>query len=124
MLQYDQAATVAANIYERRSIMKFCSKCGCELQDEAVVCTQCGCAVSGAVAPASAQDAPCTWAAVLGFFWPLVGLILYLVWKDMTPLKAKSAGKGALIGVIVSVASAILFYVLYFVFLIVYIGAY
>ena len=37
----------------------------------------------------------------LGFFIPIVGLILYLVWKDQTPLKAKSAGKGALIGAIV-----------------------
>jgi hypothetical protein len=104
--------------------MKFCSKCGCELQDEAVVCVHCGCAVASAPAAVQEPDAPCTWAAVLGFFWPLVGLILYLVWKDKTPLKAKSAGKGALIGVIVSVASTILFYVLYFVFLIVYMGAY
>ena len=43
--------------------------------------------------------------AVLGFFFPLVGLILYLVWKDSKPLSAKQAGKGALIGVIVSVVS-------------------
>ena len=41
--------------------------------------------------------------AVLGFFIPLVGLILYLVWKNEYPLRAKSAGKGALVSVIVSV---------------------
>lgn len=29
--------------------MKFCSKCGKELFDEAVICTGCGCAVEGAV---------------------------------------------------------------------------
>ena len=53
--------------------------------------------------PAPVPDAPSFGFAVLGFFLPLVGLILYLVWKDDTPLKAKSVGKGALIGFIVSV---------------------
>jgi len=50
------------------------------------------------------QDAPSIGFAVLSFFFPLIGLILFLVWKDKTPLKAKSCGKGALIGVIVNVA--------------------
>ncbi len=45
-------------------------------------------------------DAPNAGFAVLSFFFPLVGLILYLVWNDQYPLKAKSCGKGALIGVI------------------------
>ena len=62
------------------------------------------------------QDAPSGGMTALGFFFPIVGLILYLVWKDQTPLKAKSAGKGALIGVIVwtvlSVVLAILAYVI------------
>ena len=31
--------------------MKFCSKCGTQLVDEAVVCTACGCAVQGGTAP-------------------------------------------------------------------------
>lgn len=48
-----------------------------------------------------ADDAPSIGLTVLCFFIPLLGLILYLVWKDATPLKAKSCGKGALIGVIV-----------------------
>ena len=51
--------------------------------------------------------------AVLCFFFPLVGLILFLVWKDTTPLKAKSCGIGALIGFIVSVVLSILSIVLY-----------
>ena len=32
-----------------------------------------------------------------------MGLVLFLVWKDSSPLKAKSAGKGALVSVIISV---------------------
>lgn len=47
--------------------------------------------------------------AVLGFFIPIVGLILYLVWKADYPAKAKSAGKGALIGAIVGVVGYIIY---------------
>ena len=53
-------------------------------------------------------DAPSFGFATLGFFFPVVGLILFLVWKDQTPLKSRSAGKGALIGVITSVVLSIL----------------
>lgn len=45
-----------------------------------------------------------------GFLWgllgcciPLVGLILFLVWKDTKPATSKSAGIGALVGVIIYV---------------------
>ena len=47
-------------------------------------------------------DAPNTGLAVLCFFFPIFGLIFWLVWKDQYPLKAISCGKGALIGVCVS----------------------
>jgi uncharacterized protein YqgC (DUF456 family) len=40
--------------------------------------------------------------AVLGFFIPLVGLILYLVWKNTRPGDAKKAGIGALVGFVVN----------------------
>ena len=79
--------------------MKYCSKCGKEVHDEAVVCIHCGCAIPSDKVEI---DAPNTGFAVLGFLFPLIGLILYLVYKDNKPLQARSAGKGALIGVIVS----------------------
>lgn len=50
--------------------------------------------------------------SLLGFIWPLVGLILYLVWKDSKPVSSKQAGKGALIGVIVQVVCGILLFIL------------
>lgn len=50
-----------------------------------------------------------------GFLWgalgcciPLVGLILFLVWKDSKPRTSKAAGIGALVGVVVSVVCYIL----------------
>lgn len=55
-----------------------------------------------------------------GFLWgllgcciPIVGLILFLVWKDQKPKTAKAAGIGALVSVIIWV----IFYVIYFVIL-------
>ena len=37
---------------------------------------------------------------MLAFFFPIVGLILYLVWKDQKPRCAHAIGKWALIGFI------------------------
>lgn len=53
------------------------------------------------------EDASKGWIA-LGFFFPVIGLILYLVWYDEHRRRAKYAGKGALISVCVSVASGII----------------
>ena len=119
----------------------FCKKCGRNIGADKAFCPYCGTPRAAAEssqqqaapqqaapqsapvtvnvtnnAPAANGDAPSTGFAVLGFFFPLIGLILWLVWKDQTPLKAKSCGKGALIGVIVNVVSSVLIYVFYFVF--------
>ncbi len=84
--------------------VRFCSNCGTQLGDAAVVCVACG---ASAPRTAATTDAPSIGFAVLGFFIPIVGFILYLVWKDQTPLKAGSAGKGALIGFIVNTVAVI-----------------
>ena len=81
--------------------------------DEAVICVHCGCSTKeGYNAAIDVNDAPSTGMAVLGFFIPLVGLIIWLINKDTKPLMAKSAGKGALIGCIVSIAFSIIYSVI------------
>ena len=50
----------------------------------------------------------------LCFFIPLVGLILYLMWKDEKPVAAKECGKFALIGFGAGIAFAIIFNVIFF----------
>lgn len=85
----------------------FCKNCGTEIDDKAYVCPKCGVKTTSIPAPA-ADDAPSAGFGVLGFFLPLIGFILWLIWKDSSPLKAKSCGKGALIGVIVSIAFSII----------------
>jgi hypothetical protein len=111
----------------------YCKNCGTELNEKAVICPNCGVPTdnfyndrrnmngyaSQPQTPAQ-QDAPNTGFAVLGFFFPIVGLILYLVWMNTMPLRAKSCGKGALIGVIVEVAASIL--IVFFAFLLVFVA--
>ncbi len=45
---------------------------------------------------------------LLGFCIPVVGLVLFLIWKDQKPKTAKAAGVGALVSVILGVISYIL----------------
>jgi hypothetical protein len=47
---------------------------------------------------------------VLGFFFPLIGFILWLIWRGERNGDARYAGIGALINVIVSVALFIIFF--------------
>lgn len=54
------------------------------------------------------KDKPSAGFNALAFFFPVVGLILYLVWKDSMPKKAKSIGKWALISVVTCVVVYIL----------------
>lgn len=76
--------------------MKYCSQCGVQLVDQAVVCPRCGCAQQFV----NPEDSGGFWWGFLGFCLPLIGLILYAIWIDRAPLRAKSVGKGALMGVL------------------------
>ena len=51
---------------------------------------------------------------MLGFFIPIVGLILYLVWKDEKPKSAKRAGQGALVSVIIYVIIMVIYLIVMF----------
>ncbi len=100
---------------------RFCSNCGNEVAENAVVCLKCGCALQNktpAASTASSDDAPNTGFAVLGFLIPIVGLVMYLICKDSYPLKARSAGKGALIGFV----AGLVFWIIYCVIVGVIIG--
>lgn len=90
----------------------FCRNCGQQLPDGSLFCPRCGTSVQAGASPVQDKNQPAPGMAVLSFFLPIVGLILYLVWMDSEPGKAKSAGKGALIGVIVGAA---LFMLLFFI---------
>ncbi len=62
--------------------MKYCTHCGAELPDEAVICPKCGCAVanSGFVTPKSASNtARPGWdaCAIVGFVLSIVSCVLF-----------------------------------------------
>ena len=59
--------------------MAFCNKCGQELSEGAVVCPSCGAAQQET--PAVVDKGGFGW-GLLGCCIPIVGLILFLVWKE------------------------------------------
>lgn len=90
--------------------MKYCSHCGAEVNDDAVVCVKCGRQIAPEGGAGANPDDKMSWGfAILSFFFPLVGLILFLVWRKETPIKAKGCGMGALIGFILNVVVTIIF---------------
>ena len=84
--------------------MKFCSKCGKEIVDEAVVCPNCGCAVAGASMSIDKNAGEVSVGlCVLAALIPLFGLIYW-------PVKHKENPKGAqAVGITAIVAWAISF---------------
>jgi hypothetical protein len=54
------------------------------------------------------------WWGVLGFFFPFIGLILFIIWNKTEPEKAKMVGKGALIGFIASIILPIILAIVFY----------
>ena len=82
--------------------MKYCSKCGHQLIDEAVVCTNCGCGISISSSHSYKDNLPekdeaDTGLLVLSIIIPVVGFILWALKSKDTPKAAKTYGMAALI---------------------------
>lgn len=97
----------------------YCSKCGTKLSENSLFCSECGASVNEVSNSQSASvkkesNDVFGW-GVLGFFIPIAGLILYLIWKEERPNASKAAGLGALICVILNVAICILFFLIFFI---------
>lgn len=82
--------------------MKYCYNCGKEVLDEAVVCVGCGVSLKNKTNTDSETNADNVIYLLIGLFVPVVGLILWLIWRDEYPNRAHNCGKGALISVIAS----------------------
>lgn len=108
--------------------MAYCKHCGAEINDDAAFCPKCGQAQSETAPQQPQQQTPPNWQqppqtpapvdsgsigwGVLGFCIPIVGLILFLVWKDQKPRTAKMAGIGALVSVIIAVVCYVLMFII------------
>lgn len=86
--------------------MSYCKNCGKEMNDNTTFCPNCGASQNAASSqtsqPTVVDNGGIGW-GLLGCCIPIVGLILFLVWKDNKPKTSKAAGIGALVGVILAV---------------------
>lgn len=83
----------------------YCTNCGTEIINE--ICPHCG------QKNIRSYDVKNALVSIISFFFPTIGLVLWLVWKDFFPIKAKACGKMALISVIIKAILIALFVALY-----------
>lgn len=92
---------------------KFCTNCGNELEDGASFCSNCGTSATPSGNQSSwnqssmnwnsndsdreSEGAP-TWLKVISFLFPIIGFILYFVYKGENLKKANDCAKFAWIG--------------------------
>lgn len=80
----------------------FCQKCGHEVHEEDKFCPYCGASQNNTsytyftTRKEEKIDTGNAGFAVVSFFFPIVGLILFLCWRKEKPKTAKQAGLGAL----------------------------
>lgn len=91
----------------------YCKNCGHYIDDSATYCNNCGTKFDN---NNGTDDHLSLEFAIFGFFIPIVGLILFLIYEEKKPKRAKSAIKGALIGFITEIVLAIILVILYVVF--------
>lgn len=78
--------------------MKFCSKCGKELFDEAVICPNCGCATEPSKEMVNnSEDGVSVGLCVLAVLIPLFGFIYWPVNHKKAPKKAMACGVSAIV---------------------------
>ena len=92
---------------------RYCTHCGKEINEEAVICVHCGCSLNEAK-KVKEQDSDNIGWGFLGFFVPLAGLILWLIWRDDAPKKAKNVGVGALVSAIIYLVGVLIYVILIF----------
>lgn len=83
--------------------MAYCKNCGRQIDDHATVCPTCGTPQNVYPNNNVSQDKGGFLWGLLGCCIPVVGLVLFLVWKDTKPRTAKAAGIGALVSVLIGV---------------------
>ena len=81
----------------------FCAKCGAEMDDNAEFCPKCGARAGAEAGGLAAGDDSVGPIGIVLFCLPLVGAIMYFVWKDDKPKKAKTACYLALGGTVLGI---------------------
>lgn len=92
----------------------YCKQCGCRVALGSLYCNSCGAKLN--TTESIPNDRPSLALSFVGFFFPLIGFIVYVLTHSDKPKQAKSAGKGALIGFLTRVVISVILIVLYVVF--------
>ena len=85
----------------------FCKNCGAQIPDSATFCGKCGVRQREQVSADEGKDDKLIY-GLIGFFIPIVGVILYLIYEKSRPVAARAAVKGAIISFIVSIGLSVL----------------
>lgn len=88
----------------------FCPNCGKEINDNAVVCIHCGASTNSK--KTNLVDNPSHLAGAVSCCFPVVGLILYFLWKDEKPESASLVCKWMIGGIIAWVIIYVLFFII------------
>ncbi|HKM30184.1 MAG TPA: zinc ribbon domain-containing protein [Bacilli bacterium] len=91
--------------------MAYCRNCGAQLEEGQKFCLVCGKADKNDFITSSIDTGGLEW-GVLGFFIPLAGLVLYLIWREEKPKTARIAGKGALISAMLTAVLFVLYVIM------------
>lgn len=100
----------------------YCRNCGHEIKEGDTFCTNCGAFVDSDPVNDINNNKTTNYnseafvdngnplVGVLSFFIPVLGIILFIVWKKEKPKSAKHAGIGALVSIIMSILSCLMLF--------------
>lgn len=95
--------------------MKFCSKCGKQILDEAIVCMGCGCPIENSSSSMSLfgereTDVVSVGLCILSAFIPLFGIIYWAVKHRDTPKRARACGITGIVSWVLSFLFSMIFF--------------
>ncbi|MBP3630764.1 MAG: zinc-ribbon domain-containing protein [Clostridia bacterium] len=82
--------------------MKYCSNCGKEILDDAVICPMCGSMQEKTEQKPVKDKMNIVW-FIISFVWWWVGIILYFAFRNSSPYKAKVCISGTLAALVISI---------------------
>ena len=84
--------------------MAYCRKCGEQIDDEAVICPKCGVPQNknyGNYEKNTVNDTGGSIYVLIGVIFPVIALIMYLIWKDERPKTSADLERGMKICLII-----------------------
>lgn len=94
----------------------YCKNCGNHLADEAIVCPDCGVATDNFYKHRGQNqnqvDEPSGLLNLIAFFFPLFGILMYAIYENTQPRRAKSVIRSALFGFLFAILLTVLYIIL------------